>query len=195
MPNKIPVTQLTSPYLNAVDDATNAYPGLLGVTVELDGTTAAAHSATSTGTLYAGTYMYVQFKSGSSASNAKGQIVFWDLSSAANYQNYIVTPDPPTGASLVAGVTLNAVTKGNYGWIQVAGLASVKCKTSVTKGTPAVGDHLIAVSDSSIGKVDVLDDATALTSVEARKVFGVAFEAPSSDTVIKAVIGRTFNHP
>lgn len=172
--------------LNAVDDGSPGVPlsssqmaggivqpyiGQLGLLVAFDGNTAAKMSLTNT--LFGGLYMYVQFKAASTASNARGQLVFWN-----DFENYIVTPDvTATTASLVAGVTLNAVTKGNYGFIQVAGKASIKFKASTTKATPAIGD-LVIVDVTPSNTADVLADATALTSPTAKLMIGMAITAP-----------------
>ena len=163
-------------YLNTVD-ATGSEAlfakGEVGRIIYLDTAQAARLSSTGTGTLYEGHYQLVKFKSGSSASNALGQVVVWD--DPANYQ---VTPDV-TAATFgkIAGVTLNAVTKGNYGWIQISGRATVKCKASVTDTT----DGDLAILDQTPGNtVDGLADATAVTGKIAKSIVGVFNQAPAN---------------
>src|SRR6202167_4186916 len=92
-------------------------------------------------TLYGGIYQYVQFKLTATQPAAPGLIAFWGTDTT-----YIVTNDEPTGVSDIAGICLNAVTKGNYGWIQIAGKASVLFRTTTTKATPAIGDLVVAAA-------------------------------------------------
>jgi hypothetical protein len=127
-----------------------------------------------TGTLYEGFYEYVQFRSGSSASNALGQVVFW-----YDQTNFIVTPDATDG--LHAGVTLNAVSKGNYGWIQVGGRASVLFRASITKATPAIADVVVVQTGQNVA--DVLADATTFTSPNLKLLLGIAQAAPTGGAV------------
>ena len=108
----------------------------------------------------------------SRAAAAAGQVASWyDL------DDYVVTADALTGTSLIAGIFLNAITKGQYGWIQTAGLATVKFRASITKATPAIGDLVLVQATNYVG--EVLADATNLTSVEARMILGVAVAAPT----------------
>lgn len=141
--------------------------------------------------LYSGIYQYVQFYASSTASNAQGQVVFWRPASATQsldgYQNYIVTPDAPTVPSMIAGITLNAVTKGNFGWIQIAGEATVLFKTGITKATPVVGD-LVVLDLTPTDTADVLADATNLTSVQARVIIGKAIDAPVSASLERVLL-------
>ena len=137
--------------------------------------------------LYAGVYQYVQFKAGSTASNAQGQVVFWETAANSGLENYVVTPDAPTVPSMIAGITLNAVTKGNYGWIQIAGEASVLFKTGITKGSPVAGD-LVVLDLTPSNTADVLADATNLTSVQARVIIGKAYDAPVQTTIKRVLL-------
>lgn len=182
--------RVTTGYLNTVNDPApgvpltspsgsivQSYDGQVGGKLTLDTKAALALSLTTIGTLYAGVYMYVKFKSDSTATVARGNIVFW-----SDMANYEVTPDvTATTASLVAGIGICVVTKGQYGFIQVAGKASVLFGT-VTKGAPAIGD-LVSVIATPLAKGDVILDATALTSPLAKLVIGVSIEAAASDTI------------
>ena len=168
---------LTSPSGSIVQQ----YGGQLGAKLSLDTGEASNASDPAASTLFAGVYQYVQFASGSTASNARGQIVFW-LTAAS----YIVTPDVTAATQgLIAGITLATITKGNYGWIQIQGRASVKFKSSITKATPAAGD--LVVVDQGGGTptdtADVLADATNLTSPITKSILGVADVAPVGGTV------------
>lgn len=125
--------------------------------------------------LHAGTYKYVRFKAGSTASNAKGQVVVWD-----DPDSFVVTPDVAAASSgLQAGVTLNAVSKGQYGFVQVDGLATVLCNASV--GGTTAGD--LAVVDATAPTVSAIADATAAstdTALEVKRIIGTFVEAPAN---------------
>jgi len=156
----------------ASQDGLGRCPAQLGAIIELDERTAQAMSSS----LHAGKYKYVQFKSGSSNLNAAGQIV--EFANATDEKAHIVSPDPTTaGLSRAAGVTLNAVSKGNYGFIQVAGLATCLCKATVTTTTD--GTIAVYVSDT-VGAVDSLADATTATDLQIKSTIGTFAEAPAN---------------
>lgn len=156
-----------------------AYTGQVGAKLSLDATEASNLSDPAGATLFQGVYQYVQFLSSSSGSNARGQLVFWN-----NRASYIVTPDVTAGTQgLIAGVTLAAVTKGNYGWIQIAGKATVKYKASLTAATPASGD-LIIVDQTPSNAADDPTQSTALTPLQHKSIVGVADVAPVGGSVL-----------
>jgi hypothetical protein len=84
-----------------------------------------------TGVLYGGIYKYVRFRSGMKALPGHGMLAFWDTSVDEN--QYQVTCDESIGSSPTAGVVLNNVNPGNYGWIQIAGKATVKTRSKLTQ--------------------------------------------------------------
>lgn len=157
------------------------YTGMLGGKLFLDGPTALSLSdVTNIGTLYAGVYQMVKFAQAA----VRGQIVFWDISE--NYDDYIVTTDEsevPT-ANLKAGIALRSMTAGRYGFIQVAGIASVKFRAVLT-AAGAVGSRVVCAGAGAgvdNGLADVIDDGTAVdqslaTQIIARMI-GVAQTAP-----------------
>lgn len=104
-----------------------------------------------------GFYQRVLSKAGSTASPAAGIAAYWD-GTVDNLGNYIVTPDNNNG--IFVGFYLDSVAKGTYCWIQTGGVVNVKCASSITKGTPAIGDVPVLTSG---GLVDVLADATTIT--------------------------------
>lgn len=173
--------------LNAINDAvaggsassgTGAalYASQLGARINLSD--AQAGQLYLTNVLYGGIYQYVNFRSAATASPARGLIAFWNTDAS-----FIVTNDEPTGVSDWAGITLFAVTKGNYGWIQTAGKVAVKFRAAVTKATPAIGDLVICAAQGAgadVATADVLADATALLSTTMRGVLGNAIEAPTN---------------
>lgn len=168
-----PGTSFTSP------TGGQPFRGIVGQAWQWTDEQAALHSNTTVGTLYGGIYMYVQTLSSASAAVGVGRLAFW--SSAANRASFIVTTDPTTALTQIAGVFVNStLTLGNYGIIQIAGLASVLCKASVTDTT--AGDIGFAVSDSSIGKVDANLPGSATAAQQAVKV-GVFLDAPANGAV------------
>ena len=156
------------------------YAGQVGGKLTIDTNEAALPlSDPATGTLFAGVYQYVLFLSTSVAANARGQIVFW-----SNRPLYTVTPDVTAATQgLIAGVTLSAITKGNYGWIQIAGRASVKFKTSLTAATPAAGD-LLVLDQAGTNGVDDPTQSTALTPLQAKSQIGVASALPVGGSIL-----------
>jgi hypothetical protein len=143
---------------------------------------------TNVATLYNGIYTYVQTKSGSSTAPARGLVAFW-----YDRGTYIVTPDgSATNISKPAGVYLNAPTKGQYCFIQVAGKASAKFTATITKATPADGD--LVVINSSTYLADVLADATNLTSVEAKTIIGICDGAPTGGAISLVDLWRNFDN-
>jgi hypothetical protein len=187
MANRNQTVRVSTGKINTVDDSaiggaagsmpgvTGRCPGQLGQVIELSEEEAQKIDTA----LHGGSYKYVQFKAASAQSNAKGQLLFY--ATAADEEVHIATPDPTTAAlSRIAGVALNAVTKGNYGFIQVDGLATIRTKSSVTDTTDGV--HAVAVSDT-VGKVDGIADGTAVTALTARSRIGTFAEAPANDSL------------
>ena len=188
----LPGQPLTSPSGSIVV----GFDGQLGSKIAVSGlvqgsqSEATSLSLTTTGTLYGGVYQYVQFKSGSTASNAVGQILFW-----YDVTKFIVTPDVTLSTQgLVAGIGLQSNTKGNYGFVQVSGLASVLFKSSITKATPAIGDLVIVDQGGGTptNKADILADATNLTSLTAKSIIGMAYgTAPANSTISQVLLDFT----
>jgi hypothetical protein len=167
------IVRVTTGLLNTVNDAVaggsvasgtgaNPYAGQLGAIAYFGPSDIRFDS--SIGTLYEGWYQYVQFLV-SGGAPARGLMAFW-----SDLTNFVVTMTAVNGQH--AGVVLNSVTAGQYGWIQISGLASVKFANSITKATPAVKD-LVLTTDGA-NTCDILADATAITSPTFKRVVGVA---------------------
>lgn len=161
--------------------AVSQYPPGVGPSVEA---TRVGDSAI--GTLYGGVYPYYQHFLTSVAANIRGGILFWQ-----DIVNGIVTPDVTLSTQgLIAGVGLAVTVKGYWNFIQVAGLASVLFKSSITKATPAIGD--LVVVDQGGGtptaRGDVLADATGITSPIAKSVIGVAWDVPVGGAVSRVLL-------
>jgi hypothetical protein len=120
---------------------------------------ALALSDSAVGTLYGGLYMYVTSKSGSVGTPTRGRLLFWDLAVADS--NYQVTPDESgvPGASLIAGIAINTLTKGYSWWILIAGKGYGTYRAVLT-GAPAAGQAVYAAAagaGADLGALDVLD--------------------------------------
>jgi hypothetical protein len=174
------IARITNRYLNDVNDPVpgqtvstgEAFSGQVGAVLVLNASEALKVSDTGVSTLYGGKYQYVQFYGSQSGTTVVGGPVYWE-----DPDNFIVTADVPTNGAGFAGVALNVVTKGNYGFIQVAGKAALHT-AAVTNGSPAIGDP---VSTSTIG---IFDDVAAanMTNLQVARIVGVWTAAPANNT-------------
>ncbi len=171
--------QLTAKFLNDVNDSVaggavvslpaGAPTPLASATqpsdrIVLDTATALALSDTAVGTLFGGVYMYVGTASGATAAPALGLLAFWNTAVADNL--YQVTNDESgsQGANLIAGICINAITKGNWGWIQIAGKATIKFRAVLTGPAPANGCGVYAAAagaGASVATADVFAGSVA----------------------------------
>lgn len=193
--------RVTSGFLNTVNDPSPGVPlvspsgmivqpygGQVGGDTYMSAADALKLSdVTNTGTLFEGIYKYVQFLSTSTAAPARGQILFW-----SNRASYIVTPDA-TAANIgkVAGICLNAVSKGNWGFIQIAGRASVLFKTGLT-GTGADGVS-VTVDVTPTNAADVPLQTAAMIASTAKAYIGIAEGIPLSATIGQVSLSRGFD--
>jgi hypothetical protein len=195
--------QLTAKYLNDVNDAvaggqlvsvpTGAPQAAVSATqpgdrIILDDATALALSDTTVGTLYGGIYVYVGSKAASTAAPALGVPAFFLAADIGTV--YEVTPDAqPTAAiaTFLWGVYINAISKGNWGWIQTGGIATVKYQGTVT-GT-AAGDTV----STGVSQTPPAFDAgvATYTAILAAGTLGVAITAPSNAGTGKVSITRS----
>ncbi len=170
----------TSPGSTAAATGSGAvtYPGQVGATIILTEAMANQLSAASGGfaTLHQGLYQYVKFLSTSTNVNAGGNVAFWN-----DRATHVVTPDATGNLRQVAGIILEAETKGNYGWIQVAGRATVTPKSSLTAATPAAGD--LCIVDQSASTVATADCVQGtVTGLIEGSVLGTWITAPAAGT-------------
>ena len=84
-------------------------------------------------------YVYVKNAEESAALSA-GQVVKWDNVSSGAVKKASAAGD------LLAGVAIGDIDAGNYGWVQVFGLATVK-----TAASTAAGDAVIASASAGVG--------------------------------------------
>lgn len=148
--------------------------------------------------LFAGLYQYVQcVSSATSTPPARGQGAYWSVlptSYTNSLQNYIATSVVTAeNESFFAGVWLNAVTPGNFGWIQVSGMASVLYKGTFT-GTAAIGVVVSSDPAPGVGFDVPLQTPAQIPSIT--KIFvGTAITLPVVSTIGQVLlkgVGWTF---
>lgn len=171
------------------------YDGMLGQKFAVNGLASGSPaeatrlSNTAIATLHGGVYQYVKFLSTAVGANIRGGIVFW-----SDIDNFVVTPDVTLATQgLIAGVSLAVDVAGDYSFIQVAGLAEVLFKSSITKTTPAAGDLVIVDQGGGTptARGDVLADATSITSPILKSVIGVAVAVPVGAAVSTVLLMPT----
>lgn len=147
---------------------------VLGDYCDLSLAEAASYSTTAL-PLYEGRYQFVLVDSGATAANVKrGTIAMWTTVAKTDF--CVTSYDKALAASLTIGVFLNAITPGNYGFIQVAGRATVLPGTLTATG--AVGDPVIA---TTAGVVDV-PSGNVLTFALLGQYIGKALQVLTSAT-------------
>ena len=174
-----------------------------GDRIVLDDTTAAALSDTTVGTLFGGVYEYVGTLSTATASPARGTAAFWrtnELPGGAT-QSYGVTSDAQpstTNPSAFAGVFINAITKGNFGWIQIAGVASCLFDNAVTaavsgglvatRGAAGVAATVASTFDSN--PCVATPGSAAIANSQVNCIVGTAVGLPAVNTISPVIITR-----
>jgi hypothetical protein len=172
---------------------------LKGLYYDLTNSEAAAASQTSVGTLYAGRYRRVQVDSGATAGNVKTGTIGLMPSLAAMIAdgdslgkptpNVVTSYDQSLGNS-VGGmrpvVFLNAITPGNYGYIQELGIATVLGKSGLT-ATPTVGDVIVSTTS---GLVDDPTQSGSPTYALLKTVVGVAIDTPVSNGKFRVLLSQ-----
>lgn len=160
---------------------------IAGDRIVLDDATALALSDTAVGTLFGGIYLYVGTTVGATQAPAVGGIAFWP---AANIGvSYVATSDPQPVAATPgywAGIFINAITKGNFGWIQIAGVANVLFDGTLTAA--ATASSVSAKVGSTTGTAD---SGAVLTTITLALVFGVSIGIPTVSVVNKVLLTRS----
>lgn len=125
------------------------FAGQLGKILLVTSEQIAQLTDTDTGTLYGGAYQYVQLASGDSPTTGIGHGVFWQ----GTPSSFIVSTDSNggfTNTPTVAGIYIGGMEPGNYGFIQIAGIATVHYKSALTVAA-ATG---LPVIINSLGQAD-----------------------------------------
>lgn len=125
----------------------------------------------------------VQGRSGSTGAPAAGKLAFM-----YDRANYIVTPDPDANVGNAVGVYLWTPTnKGDYCLIVNFGDVETRCKAAVTNASTA-GKSVYAVSDSSLGVIDGLADATAINGLNIGTEVGKVIATLSNGGLVRTHI-------
>lgn len=164
----------------------------------IDDTTALALSDTVVGTLFGGIYMYVGTLATATAAPARGSAAFYraaDLPSAQSGLYQVTSDAQPTTAipTLFAGVFINAITKGNFGWIQIAGVMMCLFDSAITAA--AVGNPVtikISAAVASTFDVGAAVAATLAGTIAAvDTLVGIAIVLPVLSTVTAVLPTRS----
>jgi len=103
------------------------------------------------------TYQLIRTDSTAAVAPYKGAVAWW-----ADKTQWLVTTDPTTlGRGRIAGVFQNAISPGNYGFVQTQGPATVKFVDAPTAAPTAAG--LLVIPSATAGKADCLAAGTAAT--------------------------------
>lgn len=136
-------------------------------------------SNTSTGILHAGRYRRVQVDSGATASNVKTGTIGYMVAGGQPQLNLVTSYDKGiVGAHSV--VFLNAITPGNYGFVQELGVATCLCGSSITKAGPNTGDICNATTNG------VVDDPTSQNVIGA--TLGIFLDPPNPSTLCRVLL-------
>jgi hypothetical protein len=156
--------------------------GQLGVNVFMSTLDLASYTNTAktNSTLYGGWYKYVLFKSTWSATLTLGQALWY--ANITDMLNNTVTADA-TATSIFAGLALNSTTvKGNYWWIQTAGVGWAIGQATITDKTAG---NILVVTSGTTSTFDGIADATDYdtTSLKLKLYVGQWLEAPADATL------------
>jgi hypothetical protein len=134
------------------------------------------------GDLLEGTYQYVQTFSSDTVAPARGLLAFW-----RDRTNYIVTTSDATGTEL-AGVFINAITRGKFGFIQAIQGGRGVVQTSVAGG--ALGD-VACVNQGAGTAVALSATLAAITAAQLGVRFGKLQAVPVAGLVSVAFDTQT----
>lgn len=153
--------------------------------------------------LYAGRYRRIQVDSGATAANVKTGTIGLMPSQAAQgidvgniggalpvSMNVVTSFDKSIGGGnkvVRPVVFLNAITPGNFGWVQELGVASVLGRAALTSGsgTAAIGDLITANVANNDGTVDDLAQGGTLTYTLFSAVLGTAIDIPTQGKLFR----------
>src|ERR1700733_3406203 len=168
---------------------------LPGDRIILDDATALALSDTTVGTLYGGIYMYCNVTWTTQAA-AVGGIAFFratDIGSTTTTP-YVAFGDAQPLTTLptyILGIFINAVTKSNYGWVQVAGIASVLFDSTTT--STVQGNMVIAKASAAVASTADNPTVTNPTAPVLMALIGVSVGTSATSTVSKVAITKAIS--
>ena len=163
----------------------------LGVYFDVTNREALLNQYATNGNLYAGRYRRVLVDSGATAANVKTGTIGLMPSLAAIQvdgggvslptENIVTSYDQALGTGLRPVVFLNAITPGNYGFVQELGIATVLGKASLT-ATATIGDVIIF---GASGLVDDPTQSTSLTYALWKQILGQAIDLPKANGLFR----------
>ncbi len=165
--------RVTTGYFDTVDDEfcgggatfnTSLAPGQLGARVTI-GLNAPVNVSLSVNR-YEGTFQYVKTLSTDTVRPALGLLAFW-----SDRSTYLVTTSD-TNADQIAGVFLNSITRGNYGFIKA--LEGGRTLVNFGANTPAAEEVAYAAADGT-----ATANRTAATTDIKFRMIGTALAAKS----------------
>ena len=205
-PWESPIIRISSGFLNTVNDTVIAnqatlgtrsrYSGQLGKCLFVSHDQIAALTNTTIGTLYGGGFQYVRRRATDDASPSlgAGKIAFWDTT-LTNWQDFFqVTTDENLSSSsnavMIAGIFINNIEPGHYGFIQWVGEVFVRFRSVLTTAG-AIGSPVYAAGAGDVGldqgTADVLTtDSTALAN---ERFLGRAVVAPTASGLKQVQLG------
>jgi hypothetical protein len=171
------------------------FPGLLGQTVVHSNKSALQASKTSVGTLFQGVYQLVKF----SGAMLRGQLVFWDTLANNGLADFEVTHSVTAATCFRAGVSLftDAGATGKFGWIQVAGLASMQFANAAvgTIGLGVIQATAVDVPLLTVSTVNTTAMATAQLAEDVIALVGQAYETPTQNVISRVLMSLNGFYP
>jgi len=142
-------------------------------------------SQTSVGTLHAGRYGMVQVDSGATQAYVKTGAIGLMVAGGQPNLNLVTSYDKGiTGAHPV--IFLNAITAGQYGFVQELGIANVLCGSSVTvSGSAGMGGIVVS---ASTGVIDCPTQSGNQTYAINLTLMGIALDPPMPGTKIRVLL-------
>jgi len=142
-------------------------------------------SLASVGTLFGGIYQLVQVDSAATGANIFTGAAAFLLDTAAGgaansgSNNYVVTDSAHAlGTSHCVGVFLNAITPGNFGFIQISGKASVLYGAAIASASLAA---TVLAASATAGAFDNV--VAAITGITLAQAIGVPIQVPVVSTL------------
>lgn len=138
-------------------------------------------------------FQFVKRTSDDGTTAAAGKLAYW-----VDYDDFLVTMDVSecwdgaggitgTGYNHVAGVFLGAKpTAGQYGYIQVGGIADVFIKETPTTNPTSAGLPIIATSTD--GQADVIAAYDSTTIARTVQIIGKAIEAGTGNSATECIL-------
>lgn len=173
----------------------NRFPGLLGATVVHDNASALKASKTSVGTLFMGVYQLVKFTS----AITRGNLLFWDTLANNGLADYEVAQASTAATCFRAGVALytDAQATGKFGYIQVAGLASMQFANAAvgTIGLAVIQATAVDTPLLTVTTVNTSAMATAQLTEDVLALVGQAYEAPTQNVISRVLMSPNGFYP